>query len=79
MLSVSTGHVVANCSLMCDVIPCVLLVKTHNTIDAALPPRPFRKHHQVGLDAALPQVVAALSSVPSFHVKLAVKTLQGAL
>lgn len=53
---------------------------THHAIDAiVLPRRVSGNQHQVGVDAALPKVVAAVSSVPLFHLKLAMKTLQGAL
>ena len=52
---------------------------THYTIDAILSQRSFRDNHQVGLNAPLPQVVTAVTSVPWLHIKLAMKTLQGAL
>lgn len=52
---------------------------THYTIDAVLSHRSFRYNHQVGVDAPLPQVVTAFTSVPWLHIKLTMKTLHGAL
>lgn len=56
-----------------------LEVFTDHTTDAILSHRPFGNNHQVGVNASLPQVVAALAAVPRLHVKLAVKTLHGGL
>lgn len=61
--------------LQCGCVACL----THYTIDAILSHRSFRNHHQVGLDAPLPQVVTAVTTIPWFHIKLTMKTLHGAL
>ncbi len=52
---------------------------THYAVDAILSHRSFRNKHQVGLDTPLPQVVTAVTSVSRLHIKLAMKTLHGAL
>lgn len=52
---------------------------THHSIDAILAQRSLGHYHQVGLNAPLLQVLAAVSTIPWFHIKLSMQTFEGIL